>query len=321
MTSLTCDFCAFECTLRPGRTGVCGVRWNNAGSLETKTWGRIVSAAVDPVEKKPLYHYLPGTGTFSIALAGCNFRCLFCQNATIAQPEFLDQNRGRTLTPQEVVVLWHESGAPSISFTYSEPTVWQDYLIEVARGVKGHGGRTIMVTNGFFSPAARQRLPQCIDAFNIDLKGGAEFYRLLCKARPEPVIETIAAVTGSRHVEVTTMYMESRHTREEMVATGRILADAGVQVWHISRFFPAYRMSDELPTGEAALADLLGDLRQSIDIPFIYGGNSRQLEYQQTHCPDCGTLCIGRGAGKTVADYTRHGQCPSCGKMLYGVFS
>lgn len=320
METLRCDFCAFHCMIKPGETGLCGVRENTGSRIETTVWGRVVSMAVDPVEKKPLYHFLPGSQTFSIALFGCNFRCAFCQNASIAHPEYRDDRAGRYMRPEEVVEAWSESGTPSLAFTYSEPTVWQDYLIDVARGVHDRGGRTIMVTNGFFSPEARDRLVDHIDAFNIDLKGGDSFYRDLCRARPQPVIDTIRAMVPRRHVEVTTMYLSARHRREEMEEIAKILEDAGVSVWHISRFFPAFHMRDTAPTGEEELSSLLDHLRERSGIPFIYGGNSRQIENQQTMCPGCGALCIERDAFRTAKNYLHNGLCPHCGESLYGTY-
>jgi len=317
---LTCDFCAHRCTLAPGQVGVCGIRENRDGRLVTTTWGRIVAAAVDPIEKKPLYHFYPGSTAFSIALAGCNFRCKFCQNASIAFPELFERNN-EFWDVEDFLAAWRSSGSPTIAYTYSEPTVWQDYLIRTAVPARAEGARTVMVTNGFMTPEAVDRLAPVVDGFNIDLKGDDAFYRSLCRGRHDPVVDMITRVADSgRHIEVTTMVIPSRHTPGILDELAREIAEAGVQVWHLSRFHPAWRMLDEPATSESFLRDTILRLRErwSDEIPFIYGGNSRQREYLRTECPQCGRLCIDRnGRGR---DLTDHGLCPSCGTAIYGLF-
>lgn len=317
---IRCDFCAHRCLLKEGQTGICGIRRNDNGVLHTLGYGEVVSMAVDPIEKKPLYHFHPGSRIFSIALFGCNFRCPFCQNAEIAHPEFFGRRQGRRIAPEEMVVRWKESGTSGIAFTYSEPSVWQDYLIDVAVPIRAAGGWTVMVTNGYFTPEATKRLIQVVDAFNIDLKGGDNFYRSLCKARHDPVLETIRRVVPHRHIEVTSLFIDGVHTIEEIEELGFELSDAGVSVWHISRFHPAFRMQDHPPTSENRLKELLDRVRGTVKIPFIYGGNSRQLEYQQTRCPKCATVLVDRSAFATRFVRLESGRCPNCGESIYGEF-
>ncbi len=316
-----CDFCAFSCSLESGETGACGVRTNVDGTITTDVWGYVVSEAIDPVEKKPLYHFLPGSRTFSFALFGCNFRCTFCQNASIAYPEFRGTRAGKLVPPGEMVDRWVRSETPSIAFTYGEPAVWQDYLMEVATGVRARGGKTIMVSNGFYSETATERLAGVIDAFNIDLKGGSAFYRSQCKGARGPVVAAIRALAPRCHVEVTSMVIEGLHTEDEIAAIGADLQEAGVQVWHISRFFPAFQMSHRPATSERWLRTVLVSMRERLSIPFIYAGNSRQSEYHQTRCPRCATVCIERDTAAFVVDRTRDGACPGCGERLYGTFA
>lgn len=312
-----CDFCAHRCRLADGATGLCGVRVRRGGRIETTVYGEIQSAAVDPIEKKPLYHFLPGSRVFSVALAGCNFRCSFCQNASIAMPELFPKPRAHW-SPEEVFAAWQDSGTPTIAYTYSEPTVWQDFILDTAPMVRAAGGRVVMVTNGFFTPEAADRLMAVVDAFNIDLKGDDEFYRRLCRGRVAPVLDTIRRIAPHRHLEVTTMLMPSRHTPEIIEDLRRELSAAGVRVWHLSRFFPAWKLKQEPATSETELRTTLDRIAHTGDPPFIFAGNSRQSEYHQTRCPACGTVCIDHRA--PVEDRTVGGTCPECGQQLYGVF-
>ncbi len=297
---------------------MCGVRENRDGTLVTTVYGKILAAAIDPIEKKPLYHFLPGSEIFSVALGGCNFRCSFCQNASIAMPELIPEARYRW-APEEAAEAWRRSETPSIAWTYSEPTVWQDYLLDASAAVREMGGRVVVVSNGFMTGEALERMVPLVDAFNIDLKGDDHFYRTLCRARLNPVIETIQRISGTRHLEVTTMLIESRHTVDSVLRLRDTLVDAGVRVWHVTRFFPAWRMLDEAATSEGWLDAVIERLRNDGDPPFIFAGNSRQSKYGKTLCPSCGTLCIDHRS--PVRDETDAGACPGCGRVVYGVFA
>lgn len=316
--AVRCDFCAHECLIAPGGRGVCGVRANVEGKLVTLVYGRVVAEAIDPIEKKPLYHVLPGSRIYSIALAGCNFDCDFCQNFQIADRATAVRMPGTQLTPREVADRWKRSGTPAIAFTYGEPTVWQDYLFDCAELVRDAGGLTVMVSNGFYSPAAIERLVDAIDAFNIDLKGDSEFYRRLCAADAPPVIRAIGAIAPRRHVEVTTMVIQDFHSVTQLVETGRVLRDLGVSVWHLSRFFPARRMADRSPTSEEYLLEAYEAVRSLV--PHVYLGNSRQSHYNRTLCPRCGAVCIERSGFARPRVLLHGGACPACGATIVGLF-
>jgi pyruvate formate lyase activating enzyme len=219
-----------------------------------------------------------------------------------------------------VVAAWQRSGVPTIAYTYTEPGVWQDYLLASARPARREGARIVMVTNGYLTPEAVERLLPVVDGFNIDLKGDDRFYRKLCRGTFEPVVETIRRVAPHRHLEVTTMLMERFHDRETLEMLRDQLAAAGVKVWHLSRFHPAGMMRDEPPTSEEFLQEALNEVAFSGDrsIPYIYAGNTGNRRYQRTLCPECGTLCVDR-AGSVIL-YAVHGRCPGCGHHLYGVF-
>lgn len=317
-----CDFCAHRCRIPPGGTGLCGVRYHkprtegDPGGIITTVYGEIQAVALDPIEKKPLYHFLPGSTAFSVALGGCNFRCRFCQNDSIAFADRLGPPRVHW-EPEDFLAAWKRSEAPVIAFTYTEPAVWQDYMIDCARLARQEGARIVMVTNGFLTPRAVERLLPLVEGFNIDLKGDDQFYRTLCRATDAPVIETIRRIAPLRHVEVTTMLMERFHDAPVLQRLEEHLLEAGVRVWHLSRFHPAGEMRDEAATSEAFLKEAI--LERKRGIPYIYAGNSRFSEYHRTICPQCGTVCVTRGP--VVRDYTQGGTCPRCGLPQYGVFS
>lgn len=316
---LRCDFCYHHCLLGEGERGLCSVREHRGGVLVTRLYGELVALAVDPVEKKPLYHFLPFTKTLSLAMFGCNLSCTFCQNHQISQAGYEQENVYRQVDAPQIPFTAKEQGCPSVSFTYSEPLVWQDYMLEVASACKEASLATIMVTNGTFSEEALNRLPPLIDAFNIDVKGDEQFYRSMCDGSLKPVLRGLEVLAKSTsHVEVTTMVMESRHSLESIRALGRTLAELGVQVWHLSRYVPRYRCNDP-PTSEAYLQQVLSEAVLS-SIPYVYAGNSALG--QDTRCPACHTLLIDDRMARN-ARYIQpleRGACPHCGQRIYGRF-
>jgi len=341
---IVCDFCEHRCSLADGQTGVCGIRTRRGDRIETVNYGEHISLAVDPVEKKPLYHVFPGGKALSSALYGCNFRCAFCQNSTISQPKLFRSLSTKYVGPSELAGKLNREGYPIAAFTYSEPTVWQDYMIDAAREVKRVGGYTAMVTNGFFTEEALERMVPYIDAFNIDLKGDEDFYRRLCGGHLEPVLRNIKALAGGSALagasagaggsvsstqpapdrapvlEVTTMVMEGEHTEDGVVAMGKLLDEAGVQVWHLSAFYPAYKMQDHAPTSPETLDRIYHRVSTETKIPHIYAFSRRHARYQQTFCSHCGSLCIDRKGFALEKNYLDGGRCRSCGTKMYGLF-
>lgn len=316
---LRCDFCYHYCLLEDGQVGRCQVRKNQGGRLVTLNYGDLVALAVDPVEKKPLYHYMPGSKTLSLAMAGCNLGCSFCQNYTISQGPFPASMSSRYTESEEVVHLALDSGCPSVSFTYSEPLVWQDYVIDVARKAKKAGLKTIMVSNGTFSEESLERLIPVIDAFNIDLKGDERFYRTLCNGSSKPVIEALRILSKAenKHLEVTTMVMQKEHSLRELEEMKILLGSLGVQIWHLSRYFPNYK-SQRKATEESFLQQVL-DAVSDGSIGHIYGGNT--MISQNTYCPNCRSLLMQRqryAASKTESFHK--GFCTVCGSQIYGCF-
>ena len=285
------------------------MRENRNGRVVSVAYGHIPAIAIDPVEKKPLYHFMPGSKTLSFGASGCNLSCAFCQNWQLSQIH----EEGEYLNPDDAVRYALNHAIPSISFTYSEPLVWQDYMMEIAAAAKEHGIRTIMVSNGSFSDKALERIIPLIDAYNIDLKGDEDFYRDICKGEMEPVVNAIRKIAeNGKHIEITTMLIENIHTGKMIREIGRILKEESISVWHLTRFFPQYKMNYLPPTSELFLSDMISIARDS-GIPYIYPGNS--VLKAQTICPGCGRV-IRTHPGEII----RGGECPYCGKRIYGVW-
>lgn len=318
---MICNFCFRHCNIEERQSGFCRNRKVIDNKIVSIGYGYIEAMAIDPIEKKPLYHFLPGTKTLSVAEAGCNFRCDFCQNWQLSQRE--KGNSSVYVTPKKLVDLAIKYKTPSISFTYSEPIVWQDYVLEASAIAKQNGIKTIMVTNGSFSKESREALAPLIDAFNIDLKGNAEYYRTICKGELAPVLKGIEyMIKQNCHVEVTTLIIQGIHTEEIILKMGKLLKDCGVQVWHLTRFFPNYKMSENKPTSEKFLSEMF-EIAKKSKIPYIYRGNT--LAKDQTVCVNCKKVFISSHEGSLVAlkdckKNIENGKCIHCGASIYGVF-
>lgn len=324
--NLQCDFCAHNCRLAEGQTGHCGVRRNIGGRITTLGRDQAVALAVDPMGKKPFHHAFPGAQVLSVAMFGCNFNCQFCQNAAISQPDFAGKRSGIPLTPHDFAARRRQQNLTNVAFTYSEPTVWQDWLIEAATEIKADGGNCFMISNGYFTAAARERFAGLIDGYNIDLKGSDDFYRRYCGGRLEPVLINLRALCPRPDiiVEVCTLVIEGIHSVDDILKLGDELSAAGGKVWHLSRFFPAYKMLDRAPTSEDFLQELLEKIQSRIDIPYIYPGNSSLN--QDTACPGCGRVLVERRPGTLhphllfdPASIQTSGtpRCPDCQRELY----
>ncbi|MFA7371298.1 MAG: AmmeMemoRadiSam system radical SAM enzyme [Sphaerochaetaceae bacterium] len=316
-TKLQCDFCYHMCTLKEGQRGVCGIRSNQGGKLVSHGWAEVVASALEAIEKKPLYHFFPGSKTLSVALFGCNYRCKFCQNYHISQGE-RPERRSEKILPHKLAQTLKQSNSKILSFTYSEPVVWLDYVEECATEVKKDNNFTCMITNGSFSKTSLNRILPLIDAFNIDLKGDDNFYREYCGGKLEPVldsIETIAEAEG-KVLEVTTLLIEEIHSARDVRQMGRQLKERGVKVWHLSRFYPQYLMEDYHQTSEHYLERMLEEASLA-GIPYIYAGNSNLTGWGDTKCPSCGAPLIAR---KRTAVKFNGNKCHACGYEIYGRF-
>ncbi len=322
--AVRCVACAHRCLIRPGRAGICRVRENRDGALVTLTYGRAVAANADPIEKKPLFHVYPGSLAFSIATRGCNFHCLHCQNWAISQAE----RDGLTapdfdLPPADVVAAARATGARSIAYTYTEPTVFIEYALETARLAIDAGLANLLVTNGYQTPEALDLLAPVIAAANVDLKSFDDrFYRRVVGARLAPVL---ASLVGMRErglwIEVTTLLIPGLNDDPaQLEALARwIAAELGPETpWHLSRFFPTYRLTDLVPTPVATIERAVA-IGRGAGLSHVYSGNVIGGD-EDTNCAGCGDVLIRRrGFSARPAPALIAGRCDRCGHVLAGI--
>jgi pyruvate formate lyase activating enzyme len=318
-----CFLCAHECKIADGKSGVCGVRENVEGTLYTLVYAQTISANIDPIEKKPLYHFLPGSTSFSIATIGCNFKCGFCQNWQISQATREEGAilAGRELMPEEVVGQAQAHGCLSISYTYTEPTVFFEYAYDCARLAKEAGLYNVFVTNGFMTRQALDMIQPYLDAANVDLKSFSEdYYKRNCKARLQPVLDSIAYMKRiGIWVEVTTLVIPGENdSEEELTRIARFIAGLDRDIpWHISRFRPDYQFGDRDATPIETLrqAQQIGEAE---GLHYVYLGNV--WEGSDTSCPSCGETAVRRAYMGVEKSRVRDGSCPSCGSGIAGVW-
>jgi pyruvate formate lyase activating enzyme len=277
--AVRCALCAHRCKIADGKRGICQVRENRRGTLVSLVYGKLVAQHVDPIEKKPIFHMLPGSHAYSIATVGCNFKCRFCQNADIAQmpADHTGAIVGREATPEAIVADAHAKACQSIAYTYTEPTVFFEFALDVARLAHTAGLRNIFVTNGYMTAEALDMLLPVLDAANVDLKSFSEdFYHRTCSARLAPVQDTLKRMKdGGILVEVTTLVIPGHNdSRAELEAIARFLAeDLGPATpWHISRFHPTYHMTDRPPTPVETLA-MAREIGMAAGLRYVYIGN------------------------------------------------
>lgn len=319
-----CRLCAHRCTIAAGKRGVCAVRENRAGTLYSLVYGLLISQAVDPIEKKPLFHFHPGSRAFSIATVGCNLSCRFCQNADISQ---LPREQGRILgheTPAAAVVqAARRYGCRSIAYTYSEPTIFFEYAYDVSVLAREARIANVYVTNGYMTPEMLDAYHPYLDAANVDLKSFRDgFYRRLCGARLQPVLDALKHMRAQGvWIEVTTLVIPGHNDDPKELAelAGWIAAELGPATpWHVSRFHPTYRLTDAPPTPAATLRRAYEIGRQA-GLHYVYIGNLPGLAGEDTVCPACGLTVIARYGFSVTERHLQDGACPACGARIEGV--
>lgn len=321
--SVRCFLCAHTCHIAPGERGRCGVRENRNGSLWSLVYGRPVAQHVDPIEKKPLYHFYPGSLSYSYGTLGCNFHCLFCQNADIAHAPKNRQNiRVNDVKPGEIVQEARETGCVSIAATYTEPTIFMEYALDVAKRGKESGLKQVFVTNGFMTPKAVQAAVESIDAANVDLKSFRDdFYVEECAGRLKPVLKSIRSLKEAGvWVEVTTLIIPDKNDDPgELREIAGFIASLGKEIpWHISAFHPTYRMTDRPPTPAKTLFRAR-DIGLEEGLRHVYCGNLPGVEYRSTFCHGCGRKLIDRTMGTAEVVGLEAGRCMQCRETLAGV--
>ncbi len=320
-----CGLCRFRCLITDGRRGICGVRENREGVLYSLVYGKAVAEHVDPIEKKPLYHFLPGSKSYSVATAGCNFRCLHCQNYSISQaPRDRQEIPGFALSPEEIVKKAVAAGCTSISYTYTEPTIFYEYAYETAVLASKAGLKNVFVTNGYITPEALAHIRPYLHAANIDLKGFSDkFYHEVVHAMLKEVLDSILEYKKlGIWIELTTLIIPNYNDKEaELRAIAQFIADkVGVDTpWHVTQFYPTYKLIDQPRT---PVSTLLRARRIGLDagLRYVYEGNVPGEGGENTYCPNCSQLLIQRYGYFIEASYIENGTCPQCDFVLDGVW-
>jgi pyruvate formate lyase activating enzyme len=310
--------------LRDGQVGVCGVRQNVGGTLYSLVYGRAIAVHVDPIEKKPLFHVHPGSRSFSLATLGCNFRCLFCQNSDISQVRLSHaQVPGEEIAPEELVKLAERYACKTIAYTYTEPTVFYEYAYDTAVLAAERGILNVFVTNGFISAAPLEEIAPVLHAANVDLKGWSEeFYRRIVGGDLKAVLDTLKRMKRlGIWVEVTTLCVPGYvDTDEQFGSIARFIRDElGPETpWHVSRFYPHFRMTDRPPTSVSVL-QRARQIGLEEGLRYVYSGNVPGDEGENTFCYRCGRLLIRRWGFSVLENRLREGKCPDCGAEIDGI--
>jgi pyruvate formate lyase activating enzyme len=324
--TVKCHLCNHRCVIKEGRRGKCNVRENQTGILKTLVYGKLIARHIDPIEKKPLFHFLPGTRSYSIATVGCNFRCRFCQNADIAQMPTDHKGiiMGDTYTPQEVVAAAQNAGCSSISYTYTEPTVFFEFAYETAKLAHQHRIRNVFVTNGYMTAEAVEMIHPYLDAANVDLKAFSDrYYKELCGAKRKHVQATLKLMTKlGIFVEVTTLIVPGLNDDPaELNDLAAFLAkQLGPQIpWHISRFHPTYKLTDRPSTPVKTLI-MAREIGLTAGLRYVYTGNVPGDAGENTFCYRCGKIVIERWGFQVGKMRIKNGRCTYCDTPIDGVW-
>ncbi|HDL10139.1 MAG TPA: AmmeMemoRadiSam system radical SAM enzyme [Candidatus Omnitrophica bacterium] len=322
--NVKCRLCAHNCLIPEGKRGICGVRENRAGTLYTLVYSKPIARHVDPIEKKPLFHFFPGSLAYSIATVGCNFRCKHCQNYDISQyPRVSARIIGEDFSPQDVVANAKRYQCRSISYTYTEPTIFLEYAYDCARLAKLEGLYNTFVTNGYMNPEVLEYISEYLDACNVDLKSFSEkFYTEICGAKLKPVLNALKKMRKlDIWIEVTTLFIPGiNDSQKEMQEIAEfIYNELGPHTpWHVTRFYPAYKMN-HLPPEDVYKLKQAREIGIKTGLRYVYTGNVPGEEGENTFCYNCGQIVIKRW-GYNILEYNIHnGRCKFCSAEIDGV--
>jgi pyruvate formate lyase activating enzyme len=319
-----CNLCAHRCLIFPGKRGICQVRENRDGTLYSLVYGRLISRAIDPIEKKPLFHFHPGSASYSIATVGCNFHCRQCQNWEISQypREHCGEIIGKSFTPEEIVADAKRHHCQSISYTYVEPTVFFEFAYDTAKLAREAGMKNVFVSNGYLTPEATRTIAPYLDAINIDIKAFQDkTYRKYYGATLQPVLDTVKLMRKlGIWVEVTTLIIPTiNDSEEELCEIARFLCAVDPAIpWHVTQFYPNYKLLDRSPTPVATLrrARQIG-LEEGLR--YVYEGNVPGEGGENTYCYECGELLIERWGFSISQHMIEDGHCLRCGAEIAGI--
>ena len=326
--AVKCTLCPHGCRIPEGGRSRCYGRVNHGGTLLAETWGRPAALVVDPIEKKPLYHFLPGTQILSLGTLGCNLACRFCQNWELSHPA----ERGRaaanpSVLPEEVARSAVQAGIPSVAATYNEPAVWAEYALDIADACHAQGLRMVAVTSGYFAPESAREFFAKMDAANVDLKSiRDDFYQKTCGARLAPVLETLEHIRTATDcwLEVTTLLIPGMNDSDAEIdaLTGWVAEHLGAETpLHFSAFYPAGELRAVPPTPPATVLRARAQAKRN-GLRHVYAGNVRgENDATATWCPDCGALLIAReGFGAKPVGLDAAGRCAACGAGIAGIW-
>ncbi len=321
-SNVKCHLCCHRCRISSGKRGICGVRENRDGKLYTLVYGKVAARHVDPIEKKPLFHFQPASRSYSISTVGCNLRCVHCQNWEISQfPRLYKSITGIEMTPEEVVDEAIKFNCRSISYTYTEPTIYMEFAYECARLARERGVKNVFVSNGYMTPEAIEKIAPYLDADNIDLKGDDEFYKKITGARLQCVLDTIKDMKERGvWVEVTTLVIPRLNDSEDFL---KWVADFIVSVspeipWHVTQFYPTYKLTDRGRTPISTLRRAR-EIGIKAGLKYVYEGNVPGEGGENTYCPNCGRVVIERLGFSLTSINIKNGRCTFCGEVIDGV--
>ncbi len=319
-----CKLCNWRCLIADGKLGQCCVRKNIDGTLYSLNYNKVCSANPDPIEKKPLFHFQPGTRSFSIATMGCNFQCEFCQNWQISQAA-IENGRidGEPIKPEQIVEGAVQTGCKSIAYTYTEPTIFMELCNDCGRLAKQRGLTNVFVSNGYMTREAIDFANEWLNGINVDLKSfNDDYYKRLCKARLQPVLDTISYIAKETNIwlEVTTLLVPGENDSDDELKklADFIVTQAGPDVpWHISRFHPQYKYLDSVPTPISTLQRAY-EIGKSAGLHYVYLGNMPGAKSESTFCYKCGRTLIERMGYRIIANHIKNSCCPDCGTKIAG---
>ena len=321
-----CILCNHRCIISSSKKGICGVRENREGKLYTLVYGRAISLNVDPIEKKPLFHLFPGSSSFSMAAVGCNFRCLQCQNHEISQmPRDQDSRiEGSEVSPSKIILLTKQNRCRSISYTYTEPTIYFEYAYETAGQAHQEGIKNIFVTNGYMTEEALEMIQPYLDAANVDLKSFREkFYKEVCGATLKPILENLKRMREMGiWVEITTLVIPNLNdSNQEFEEIAQFILSLGAEVpWHLSAFYPTYKMLNP-PRTSPSLLHRAREIGIKAGLRFVYCGNIPGEEGEDTFCPSCSRKVIERVGFRVTRNDVMNGKCRHCHGKIEGVWN
>jgi pyruvate formate lyase activating enzyme len=322
-SKVRCHLCSHNCLISEGKRGLCGVRENRDGTLYSLVYGKVVAFNIDPIEKKPLFHFYPSSTSLSLSTVGCNFKCLHCQNADISQYPHIHGGdiTGREMTAHDVVSAAENAGVRSISYTYTEPTIFMEFARDCAILAHEKGIKNVFVSNGYTTAEAARAIIPYLDANNIDLKGGEDFYKKVCGAKLQPILDTITLMYQSNvWIEITTLIIPGYNDSDSTLRTIAefiVSLDASIP-WHVTQFYPTYKLTDK-PRTPLSTIRRAREIGIETGLKYVYVGNVPGENGESTFCPDCGELLIARRGYSIGEKNIKKSRCYKCNALIAGI--